>query len=180
MSSNTIIQTLEYSFVLDPKFTNTDIITYYETHNGIWRDYTAESLDATISYKMIDNLHVLHKIVRRINNIQSKLGKSTKNYITIVDPSIANPLISVSIHGNEQFCNDARHQILTNYNQVGHKTLNLTEVEFMSIDEAFTNDMIKLSQRYDVELIINNDKNSFLQQQHKSSNHKRFFVAYCW
>ncbi|KAK6887135.1 K homology domain-containing protein 4 [Candida tropicalis] len=174
MSSNTIIQTLEYSFVLDPKFTNTDIITYYETHNGIWRDYTAESLDATISYKMIDNLHVLHKIVRRINNIQSKLGKSTKNYITIVDPSIANPLISVSIHGNEQFCNDARHQILTNYNQVGHKTLNLTEVEFMSIDEAFTNDMIKLSQRYDVELIINNDKNSFLQQQHKSSNHKDF------
>ncbi|RCK64660.1 hypothetical protein Cantr_00027 [Candida viswanathii] len=178
MSSNTVIQNLEYSFVLDPKFTNTEVVTYYETHNGIWRDYTASSLEATISYKMIDNLHVLHKVTRRINNVQAKLGKSTKNYITIVDPSVANPLISVSIHGNEQFCNDSRHQILTNYNQVGHKTLSLTEMEFMSIDEAFTNDMIKLSQRYEVELIINNDRNSFLQNQQDKGYTQREYAMH--
>ncbi|KAL6452995.1 KHD4 Ky domain-containing protein 4 [Candida maltosa Xu316] len=116
-----------------------------------------------MTYKMIDNLYPLHQAAKLINNVQSKICK--KNYVRINDPSVTNPLINVCIHGNDSFCNDARHQLLTAYNRVGHKTISLSEAEFMKIDEKFTDEMIRLSQRYEVEIIINNDKSSFNKQQ---------------
>ena len=35
--SNTVVLNLDYTFVIDPKYNNNEIITCYETHNGIWR-----------------------------------------------------------------------------------------------------------------------------------------------
>lgn len=160
--SNTVVLNLDYTFVIDPKYNNNEIITCYETHNGIWRQYTSKSTSSSSSssstgYKMIDNLYPLQQIAETINNNSN----SNCNSVTVLDPSINNPLITVSINGDEKFVNDARHQILINYNRVGYKTLTLIEIEFMNINETFTDEMMKLCQRYEVEIIINNEINSF-------------------
>ena len=161
--SNTVVLNLDYTFVIDPKYNNNEIITCYETHNGIWRQYTSKSLSSSSSsssntgYKMIDNLYPLQQLAQTINDN----AQGSNNRVKVLDPSIKNPLIMVSIQGDETFINDARHQILINYNRVGYKTLTLNEIEFMNINETFTDEMMKLCQRYEVEIIINNDINSF-------------------
>ena len=45
--SNTVVLNLDYTFVIDPKYNNNEIITCYETHNGIWRQYTSKSLSSS-------------------------------------------------------------------------------------------------------------------------------------
>ncbi|KAF6072182.1 hypothetical protein FOB64_000237 [Candida albicans] len=72
--SNTVVLNLDYTFVIDPKYNNNEIITCYETHNGIWRQYTSKSLSSSSSsssntgYKMIDNLYPLQQLAQTIND----------------------------------------------------------------------------------------------------------------
>ena len=77
--SNTVVLNLDYTFVIDPKYNNNEIITCYETHNGIWRKYTSKSLSSSFSssssntgYKMIDNLYPLQQLAQTINDINAR------------------------------------------------------------------------------------------------------------
>ena len=69
--SNTVVLNLDYTFVIDPKYNNNEIITCYETHNGIWRKYTSKSLSSSFSssssntgYKMIDNYILYNNLLK--------------------------------------------------------------------------------------------------------------------
>ncbi|KAG7664930.1 uncharacterized protein J8A68_001516 [[Candida] subhashii] len=156
MIDNLVILNLEHSFLIDPKVSQPETITYYETNTGLWKTYHAE----TFSYRMIDNLYPIHQIANQINVLQRKLGNSN-NHISIISPSANSPLINVFFHGDQDFVCVSRARILQQYNHINYKSLTINEMEFMAIDEQFTQEMTKLCNRYQVEIIINNNKNAF-------------------
>ncbi|RLV94159.1 KH domain-containing protein [Spathaspora sp. JA1] len=149
--STSVILNLEYTFILDPKVSNPSTVTYYETNNGLWKRYTSDA----ISYLMIDNLNILHQISDQINLLQQKLNR-TDNYITVIDPSVNNQLISVCCHGDEDFVTVSRQKILQTYKRINEKTLYITDQEFLSINKLFTQGLEQLCDLYQVEIIINN------------------------
>ncbi|EGW31576.1 uncharacterized protein SPAPADRAFT_51573 [Spathaspora passalidarum NRRL Y-27907] len=150
--STSVIFNLEYSFVIDPKYSNPNILTYYETNNGLWKRYQSD----TGSYLIIDNLNILHQVSNQINLLQQKLSTKS-NYIRIIDPSVTNQFISVCCHGDEDFVTVSRQKLLSSYTKINQKSLYLHEQEFLSINEKFTRELNTLCDRYHVEVIINND-----------------------
>ena len=151
---NVSVLNLEYFFVVDPKAVNPNVSTYFESNNGLWRDYISE-LGA--SYRMVDNLIPLHDIVNSINLHQIQM-KSTSNYITIMEPKIKNQLITVSIHGNQDFIRNSKSEVLLRYSQVNTKTIQISQREFLAINEKFTSQLFKLCSQYHTEIVINNSK----------------------
>lgn len=141
---NCSIFNLEYSFLLNPNASS----TFFQSNTGIWVDYTNDGT----SYRMIDNLLPIQSIV---NSINKDVGS---NYITITEPSTNNQLISFAIHGTSQFINQAHMKILQNYNQVNFKSIPITSAEFLRIDEKFTTYLMKICQKYQVEIVLNSEK----------------------
>ncbi|CAD1811099.1 KH domain family protein [Candida parapsilosis] len=156
MTVTTITLNLAYSFRIDPKATrqSPNYQTYYETNTGLWKphwnDLTGDS------YKVMDNLSKLKSVCDEINSVQSLV-----NYIEVVPPSLNNHRIIVHIHGEESFITKSRTKMLHSYNYVSSKTVVLDESQYMKIDEQFIKQMNALCQRYQVEVIINNEKSSF-------------------
>ncbi|KAI5948991.1 hypothetical protein KGF57_005054 [Candida theae] len=156
MTATTLTLNLAYSFRIDPKATRKSpgYQTFYETNNGLWKthlnDLTGES------YKVMDNLSKLTSICSEINS-----GGNLVNHVELVPPSMNNHRIIVHIHGEESFITKSKTKILHSYNYVSSKTTTLDESQYMKIDEEFIHKMNKMCQRYQVEVIINNERSSF-------------------
>ncbi|KAK6459269.1 uncharacterized protein RJT20DRAFT_14756 [Scheffersomyces xylosifermentans] len=151
--NNVSILNFEYIFLIDPKVTNPNVTTYYESNNGLWNDYMGEQ---GTTYRMIDNLYPIHQVANKINLVE---GQTTKNnHVTIIEPQVNNQLMTVSIHGTQDFIRQTRTEILQSYNQINHKTVQLTQREFLAIEEKFTAQLFKLCSQYKVEIVINDSK----------------------
>ncbi|KAK6465375.1 hypothetical protein DFJ63DRAFT_310472 [Scheffersomyces coipomensis] len=151
-NTNTSLLNFEYSFIIDPKVTNPHLVTYYESNIQLWKECINDQTG--LPYRMIDNLFELRQIINQINLNQAKHG----NYINLIEN---NNLIIVSFNGSIEFINKSRNKILQTYNQVNFKTISMTPGEFMKINEKFTLELYKLSNQYQVEIVINNDNSCF-------------------
>ncbi|KAI5967008.1 uncharacterized protein KGF55_000418 [Candida pseudojiufengensis] len=145
---------LPYTYKIDPKVTKNSIQTYYETSIGLWRNHLNETSGE--SYNIIDNLFILHQKCNEINSTSSK-----NNQVTIISPSMQNQLISIIINGDDKYRQNVKTQILSEYISICSKTIVIDQSEFLLIGEKFINEMNKLCNKYQVEVIINNDKSSF-------------------
>ncbi|CCG25559.1 hypothetical protein CORT_0C01820 [Candida orthopsilosis Co 90-125] len=156
MTATTVTLNLAYSFRIDPKATrkSPNYQTYYETNIGLWKSHLNDLTGET--YNVMDNLSKLRSICDEINSMQSLV-----NYVELVSPSMNNHRIIVHIHGEESFIAKSRTKILHSYNYVSSKTIILDESQYMKINEQFIHQMNALCQRYQVEVIINNEKSSF-------------------
>ncbi|CAI5758808.1 unnamed protein product [Candida verbasci] len=134
---------LEYTYLIDPKLLNNQIITYFET-NKLWTLQSSNKLN----YKIIDNFEKLQSIFNEINT----------NYANSIKLQITNKSINVRIEGSSSFINNSKLQILKQFNVVNFKTLYISNAEFMKINELFTSELAKLSSRFNVDIIINNSK----------------------
>lgn len=137
---------LEYTFLIDPK-ADPQISTFYETNYGLWTEFREQ----TRSYRMVDNLKPLNERIAQINHNEVL----PINHISLIANSL---LMTVSIEGTQDFVNQSKMEILQTYNQIKYKSVLISEEEFLKINETFTNQLLKLSNQYGVEFIINNKK----------------------
>lgn len=137
---NVCIFSLEYSFVIDPKLIGYE--SHFETNGALWKQF----IDNDQIYQMVDNLVLLQELVELINS-----NDTEGNYITIVKPQVNNPLITISIYGNPDFITESKSKILSNYNQIDTKTIQLSAVDANLIPY-----MYEICQKYNIEMVINN------------------------
>ncbi|KAI5952658.1 hypothetical protein KGF54_003525 [Candida jiufengensis] len=154
MSISTTLN-LPYTFKIDPKVTKNSVQTYYETSIGLWRNHFNETNGET--YNIMDNLTVLQAKCNQLN----QLSNNRNNHIELINPSMQNQMINIIINGDSQYQTDIKSQILYNFNSIISKTITIDNSEFLLINEKFINQMNKLCERYQVEVILNNDKLSF-------------------
>ncbi|CAK9439078.1 uncharacterized protein LODBEIA_P33020 [Lodderomyces beijingensis] len=154
MSSTVISFNLPYSYKIDPKATNktAGFQTYYETTTGLWREH--KNPENGESYYTMDNLAQLVDEINKVN----KAVASDLDFAEYTNPSLNNQQIAVTIRGSEEFAKEAKSSILRKYNSLAVKTIEITETEFMMIDENFVTEMKNLCTRFQVEVIINNKR----------------------
>lgn len=164
-NENCVLLSLEYSCLL-----NCNLSSVYESSNGLWR------LNGSSSGEMIfDNLYSLKQMINKLNC--NALNQS--NYIQIIEPSRdSQQLIKVYINGDQNFINNSRFELLSTYNQVNFKKINLQTTEFEQIKQNFLLKLNELSTYYNVEIQINNFETNFKTKFSHSDNYNVYIVGY--
>lgn len=159
MDLNLVILSLEYTYLIHLR------AGVYESSAGLWQNHLEWS-KALIPYgvmnqhpdtvRIIDNVARLRDTVRVLNHN----GVSDTNHIKLVEPQLANQLITVSINGNETFINNSRTEILRAYRHVGHKKIALAPHEAQAL-RSFGLRLDSIATKCGVEIVMSTDTTDF-------------------
>lgn len=145
-NESSVLLSLEYSYLINPNFSSA-----FESNTGLWRFDETGSTN-----RILDNLYPLKQCINRLNCNASK-----QDYIQIIEPTNDSQLIKVYINGDQDFINNARFELLTNYNQIDYKQVQLQGNEFERIDGIFLQKMSEVGSFYNVEIQISNLDTNF-------------------
>lgn len=138
------IFSLDYSFIIDPKLIGVSSI--YESNGKSWNKF----VEGGRVYQMMDNLVPLQRLIEGIN----RESTNKNNFITFIKPELSNPVIIISIHGSIDFITESRLKILSEYNTITSKSINITNTNFQKILPHINN----IIHSYNIEVIINHNQ----------------------
>lgn len=157
MDHNCVILSLEYSYLIN------SLAVLFESDSGLWQRHDVShtliphpEAQAPQS-RIIDNLARLKSTVMMLNNN----GMAETNHIKLVEPQLANPLITISINGNETFVNNSRTEILKAYHHVNYKRVVLTPAELAAVGPNFLTRLDAIAKRCNVEILISTTETDF-------------------
>lgn len=157
MDQNCVILSLEYSYLIN------SLVALFESDSGLWQCHDVSHTLIPHSEvqgpqtRIIDNLARLKSTVLMLNNN----GMAETNHIKLVEPQRANPLITISINGNETFVNNSRTEILKAYQHVNYKRIVLSAAELSMVGPNFATRLDAIAKRCNVEIIMNREETDF-------------------
>lgn len=157
MDQNCVILSLEYSYLI------LSLSALFESDTGLWQHHDVShtliphpEVQGPQS-RIIDNLARLKSTVLMLNNN----GLAETNHIKLVEPQLANPLITISINGNETFINNSRTEILKAYHHINYKRIILSEAELGMVGPNFATRLGAIAKRCNVEIIMSREDTNF-------------------
>lgn len=137
---------LDFKYILRDK----TIPLTFETNNGLWHSNFSGLL---LNYQIIENYSGIQQLLYKLNQ------NDGINTISAKPPSFDSPIITLNFNGNKDFINYARNLILKQYNQINFKIVELTSLQMKKISKMFLNQLTRLSNNYQVEVLIDSTHN---------------------
>lgn len=124
---------------------------FFESTTGLWQNSVQEApgLIPVSGSRYIDNLDSLRSACSQLNHN----GTST-NSVTLIEPQINSPLVTVAVAGNEIFINSLQTAILHAHRLVGFRRIAVPEKYLQAFSPTFTIRLNNLAVNCNVEILV--------------------------